>query len=123
METVISLLVLGAIYLVMYVMRSLSTTQGEDGGKPIFGEGFPTIEVLQPETGEKSGTPVATNPAQGVVTARKTGVAAARPLQIDPPVHNDNKNEPVKRGRLVSLNNKSDAKRAFIYSEIFNRKY
>ena len=28
-----------------------------------------------------------------------------------------------KQGKLVVLNSKSDAKRAFLYSEIFNRKY
>ena len=123
METVISLLVLGAIYLVMFVMRSLSTPQGEEGGKPVFGEGFPTIEVLQPETETKTvatGAPTVSAPAAPVVQKDRM---ANRLSHVDSSAQPAKKEEPVKHGRLVALNSKSDAKRAFIYSEIFNRKY
>lgn len=124
METIVSLLALGAIYLVSYVMKSLSaTSQDEEGAKPVFGEGFPTIEILQPGTEEKTGTLVSAKPIPDVVTARKTAAVTPRPLKVDSPVRNDGKEEPLKRGRLVALSNKSEAKRAFIYSEIFNRKY
>ena len=125
METVISLLVLGAIYLISYVMKSLSATQGEEGGKPILGEGFPTIEVLQPETETKATTPCVpkktTVPAPHVEAENRT---VTRLSQVDTKLQTLKKDEtPVKHERLVALNSKSDAKRAFIYSEIFNRKY
>ena len=43
MGSIVSILVVGAIYLVVYVVKSLGTAPGNDGGKP-FGESFPTIE-------------------------------------------------------------------------------
>lgn len=127
METVISLLVLGAIYLVSYVMKSLSASQSEEGGSPVFGDGFPTIEILQPETNERSEVSrpakISTVNAPEVGAVRRKDRVAARLAQTDSMVKTDEKEVPVKRGRLVALNSKTEAKRAFIYSEIFNRKY
>ena len=148
METVISLLVLGAIYLVSYVMKSLSASSGEEGGKSIFGEGFPTIEVLEPEH-EQEPEPkpvfeskpepkpepkveiprplavpkVYTMPKPQVKPAPAVERVATAVPQTSVQVHSFETEEPVKHKRLVALNSKSAAKRAFIYSEIFNRKY
>ena len=144
METIVSLLVLGAIYLVSYVMKSLSAPSGEEGGKSIFGEGFPTIEVLEPEhepelepkpVFESKPEPkleiprplavpkVYTMPKPQVKPAPAVERVAPAVPQTSVQVHSFETEEPVKHKRLVALNSKSDAKRAFIYSEIFNRKY
>ena len=120
MESIVSLLVLGAIYSVVYVVKNLG---GKDGGKP-FGESFPTIDVL--EQGMETTTPA----SQVVVPARS--VETQRPRN-DSAVHTSHPTatvtpakkvvEPARESRLVNLGNKSEAKRAFLYSEIFNRKY
>lgn len=124
METIISLLVLGAVYLISYVMKSLSASQGEEGGKPVFGEGFPTIEVLKPES---SASPVAPDAVATPIRRVEPAVTPKRVSTPLPQAENANKNlkneNCTKKERLVALKSKSDAKRAFIYSEIFDRKY
>ena len=124
METIIPLLVLGAVYLISYVMKSLSASQGEEDGKPVFGEGFPTIEILKPES---PASPVASD---AVATPIRRVEPAVTPKRVSTPLPQaenttqNSKNENcVKRERLVALKSKSAAKQAFIYSEIFNRKY
>ena len=118
------------------------------GGKSIFGEGFPTIEVLEPEH-EQEPEPkpvfeskpepkpepkveiprplavpkVYTMPKPQVKPAPAVERVAMAVPQTSVQVHSFETEEPVKHMRLVALNSKSDAKRAFIYSEIFNRKY
>lgn len=124
METIISLLVLGAVYLISYVMKSLSASQGEEGGKPVFGEGFPTIEVLKPES---PASPVASDTVATPIRRVEPAVTPKRVSTPLPQAENANKNlkneNCTKKERLVALKSKSDAKRAFIYSEIFDRKY
>ena len=124
METIISLLVLGAVYLISYVMKSLSASQGEEGGKPVFGEGFPTIEVLKPES---PASPVAPDAVATPIRRVEPAVTPKRVSTPLPQAENANKNlkneNCTKKERLVALKSKSDAKRAFIYSEIFDRKY
>ncbi len=125
MGSIVSILVVGAIYLVVYVVKSLGTAPGNDGGKP-FGESFPTIEILEPE---KAGHAPA--PASAVAApkrpARKPGPqrhSVQGPVQVAAPSAPKKENpEPGRKERLVKLGSKSDAKRAFLYSEIFNRKY
>lgn len=129
METVISLLVLGAVYSISYVIKGLSPKGTDDGGKPIFGEGFPTIDVLEPEPEPE---PYKQAPERPVVVPKPSAdvvkqrlKAVDRSLKTTAPVTPvpEKSDEPVRHKRLVALNNKSEAKRAFIYSEIFNRKY
>ena len=120
MGSIVSLLVLGAIYSVVFVVKNLG---GKEGGKP-FGESFPTIDVFEPESETAT-------PASQVVVPTRT-VETQRPCN-NSVVHTPNSTatttpanklaEPAREGRLVKLGNKSEAKRAFLYSEIFNRKY
>ena len=125
METIVSLLVLGAIFLITYVVKSLSTSQG-DGGKQVFGEGFPTIEILEPE--QKVSRPsvaprVSTIPTSHVERSPQFKKESAQSPRVASNIQLPKNEDPAKHGYSVALNNKSDAKRAFIYSEIFNRKY
>ena len=120
MESMLSLLLIGAIYSVVYVVKSLRTP-ADKGGAPVFGESFPTIEVLGPEL------PEATAVQQHPVVERHAAPAKPRTranepsLRVVAPAVQEEKQG--KRERLVKIGNKSEAKRAFLYSEIFNRKY
>ena len=119
MESIISLLVIGAIYSVVFVVKNLG---GKEGGKP-FGESFPTIDVLEPEN--ETATPA----SQVIVPADTVGKQKPRNKSTVQTQHTTTTTpankvaEPAREGRLVKLGCKSEAKRAFLYSEIFNRKY
>ena len=137
MGSLVSLLLLGAIYSIVYVVKTLRTTPEKDGGQ-LFGESFPTIEVLEPEQERESLFPVeppvaepAASPAATAATpkvrARHRGASVGRPSNSVQAMAQEKKDtglESVPRhGAAVKLNSKSEAKRAFLYSEIFNRKY
>ena len=134
MGSLVSLLLLGAIYSIVYVVKTLRTTPEKDGGQ-LFGESFPTIEVLEPEQERESVFPVEPSVAEPAaspaatpkVRARHRGASAGRPSNSVQAMAQEKKDtglESVPRhGAAVKLNSKSEAKRAFLYSEIFNRKY
>lgn len=134
MGSLISLLLLGAIYSIVYVVKTLRTTPEKDGGQ-LFGESFPTIEVLEPEQEKESVfpveppviQPVASPAATPKVKAPHRGASSRRPsnpVQTMAQEKRDTGLESVPRhGAAVKINSKSEAKRAFLYSEIFNRKY
>lgn len=125
MSSIVSILIFGAVYLVVYVVKSLGATPGNDGGKP-FGESFPSIEILEPERSEPvpAPTPTVVAPKR---PAREPGPqrhSVQKPARVAAPSEPEKESpEPVRRERLVKFGSKSDAKRAFLYSEIFNRKY
>lgn len=75
-----------------------------------FGEAFPQMEILPPEIPE---------PKKQTTRTKKVMSATVKDSA-------ENTTENIandKRGCKVALNCKSDAKKAFIYSEIFNKKY
>ena len=126
MGSLVSLLVLGAIYAVVYVVKNLAPSGGK--GAQLFGEEFPEVEVLEPQQQPQPQPEfVAAMPEKRPVKPKQKRGGASKPVSQPQPVHpveegKDDK-KPASEGRLVRLNNKSEAKRAFIYSEIFNRKY
>ena len=118
MGSIVAILVFGAIYSIVYVVKNIASPSN-GGGSQVFGENFPTVEILEPVPEE----PVKAEPAV-VPPALKTKAwqkkqAADRAPQTKSPVAQ----EPEKKERLVRLAGKTEAKRAFLYSEIFNRKY
>lgn len=74
---------------------------------------FPNIEVLEEEK-------VKPQPQQSVSFPKKTSVRKQEKAQPHSP---EQQKETPKQGKKINLNHKTEAKRAFIYSEIFNRKY
>ena len=127
MENIVAILVLGGILLLRYVARSLSVGKSNEKG-PVLGDEFPTIEVLQP--GETVAVdnfgPTRPAPAAKAVPKSKAQLAESagrRPNPTVAPQPEKPEEKKEKQGKLVVLNSKSDAKRAFLYSEIFNRKY
>lgn len=125
METIISLLLFGAIYSIVYVAKSLSGKPGGNGREPFFGEEFPTIEILEPEQEQPFAEPepILQPVAKSLPEPPKQ---RRKPVDRSPQTSAPSATKTIgveKKKRLVELNSKSDAKRAFIYSEIFNRKY
>ena len=120
MESMLSLLLIGAIYSVVYVVKSLRTP-ADKGGAPVFGESFPTIEVLGPERPDAAAVPQPPVAERHAAPAKPRTRANEPSLRVVAPVMQEEKQE--KRGRLAKISNRSEAKRAFLYSEIFNRKY
>lgn len=127
MENIVAILVLGGILLLRYVARSLSVGKSNEKG-PVLGDEFPTIEVLHP--GETiivdKVEPVRYAPAAKALPKSKAQLAESagrRPNPTVAPQPEKPEEKKEKQGKLVVLNSKSDAKRAFLYSEIFNRKY
>lgn len=129
MGSLVSLLLFGAIYAVVYVVKNLAPSGGKDA--KAFGEEFPEVEVLEPQPEFVAPKPEKTTGKRSSGTRQKRGGASKpvpqpqpqRPVEKKAADHGPDDEKPAAESRLVRLNNKSEAKRAFIYSEIFNRKY
>ena len=129
MGSLVSLLLFGAIYAVVYVVKNLAPSGGKDA--KAFGEEFPEVEVLEPQPEFVAPKPEKTTGKCSSGTRQKRGGASKsvpqpqpqRPVEKKAAAHGQDDEKPAAESRLVRLNNKSEAKRAFIYSEIFNRKY
>ena len=136
MGSLVSLLVLGAIYSIVYVVKNLGSSTGE--GKQVFGESFPEVEVLEPApvpefvapAPEKTSKKRSSRAKQKRVwngsasgTVPQPQPRPVQPVAAEIPIPEKSEGEAAAKERLVRLHGKSEAKRAFIYSEIFNRKY
>lgn len=136
MGSLVSLLLFGAIYAVVYVVKNLGSSTGD--GKQVFGESFPEVEVLEPApvpefvapAPEKTSKKRSSRAKQKRVwngsasgTVPQPQPRPVQPVAAEIPVPEKSEGEAAAKERLVRLHGKSEAKRAFIYSEIFNRKY
>lgn len=127
MGSLVSLLVLGAIYSIVYVVKKLSPPQ--DGGKQVFGEAFPEIEMPEPQPEYVAPARAAAPERHPSKPERKPRGASqpqpqpVRPVAADDEAFDKNDGKQTAGKPLVRLDNKSEAKKAFIYSEIFKRKY
>lgn len=127
MGSLISLLVLGAIYSIVYVVKRFSPPQ--DGGKQVFGEAFPEIEMPEPQpeyvarAREAAPERHPSKPERKPRGASQPQPQPVRPVAADDEAFDKNDGKQTAGKPLVHLGNKSEAKKAFIYSEIFKRKY
>lgn len=130
-ESIITVVVLVIVYSVSFIIKTLSK-KGAVIVKPLSKEPFPTIEVLEPSEGystiqESSAGTQQTVSAAGsrVSSAGSKQKIIARSAQRT--ISNVKETAPSvtkhKQGKGIAMKSLSDAKRAFIYSEIFNRKY
>lgn len=116
MEMVFVLVVV-AVYVVLFVVRSLGSKAADVKGTPILGDSFPTIEVYNERSEEYK------EKERVQVTAPK------RKEQVKPAKHVAVEKQPVtsapvvEEGKPFSLKKRSEARRAFIHAEIMNRKY
>lgn len=113
MEVVLSLVVIGIIYSVVFLVKSLLAKNPGVEAKPLMTEVFPEINMYEQQT-DADETPVSQKEKKNIKQA-----GLQKP--IEKPV--ETKIDEVVKHKRFSINNKSEAKQAFIYSEIFNRKY
>ena len=120
MESILSLVLLIAIYSGISIVKTLLS--GKDGveAKPLADEAFPEVELLEPDG------PV----GQPVVPERREPRSRSRSKDVHAGIDNEQSiaagQDPgrgAQNGKRFAFNNKSEAKRAVIYSEILNRKY
>ena len=115
-----------AIFLAISVIsgiRNASKTseRKQDAQQPqphTLDENFPEVEILESPIAYSSAT-VAPRPSSEKRRTGKGNVSAAnvtKPAESPAP-------PAAERGAKIAFKGKSDAKKAFIYSEIFNRKY
>ena len=111
-----------AAVVVVIVKTVNSTKTGKSEGKGVAGEVFPSVEPLEP-VAEPSAS--AKKPRKGVEQQKPAHRSASPSPAVQGEVSGANEPAPAgnaKKGRFA-IKDKSDAKRAVIYSEIFNRKY
>lgn len=119
MEGLFFIVIAAFVYSVYSVVKSFTSDDAGVDVKPITGEVFPTIDVFNTVVEE----PVVreNNRAKHKPVARKR-IDTDRPRTVVQQKEQPQE-EKAAGERLARFSNKSDAKRAFIYSEIFNRKY
>lgn len=110
----------------MYVLRNLSPSNKESAGEAqTFGDSFPDVEILEPDrdvavhvaASPKSRRKVSPDAASNATTTAAPKDKAVAAVEKEPVAPKGS------HTRAVPLSTKSEAKRAFLYSEIFNRKY
>ena len=127
MGSLVSLLLFGAIYAVVYVVKNLAPSGGKDA--KVFGEAFPEIEMPEPQPEYVAPARDAAPEGRSSKPERKRRGASqpqpqpVRPVAAEEAAFDKNEEKQATGERFVRLGNKSEAKKAFIYSEIFKRKY
>lgn len=133
MEDIFPLLAVAIIYAVTYVLK-----KSFSNGDQELGEAFPPIEVLG--SGEETDVPDAGDTAVSSDTGRAPTSSHQRSTAPDRETRRTDEGRRVtedadnvahavhaahaeNREKRFSIKGKSEAKRAFIYSEIFGRKY
>ena len=133
MENIFPLLAVAIIYAVTYVLK-----KSFSNGDQELGEAFPPIEVLG--SGEETDVPDAGDSAVSSDTGRAPTSSHQRSTAPDRGTRRTDEGRRVtedadnvahavhaahaeNREKRFSIKGKSEAKRAFIYSEIFGRKY
>ena len=133
MEDIFPLLAVAIIYAVTYVLK-----KSFSNGDQELGEAFPPIEVLG--SGEETDVPDAGDTAVPSDTGRAPTSSHQRSTAPDRETRRTDEGHRVtedadnvahavyaahaeNREKRFSIKGKSEAKRAFIYSEIFGRKY
>ena len=121
MDSIISLVIFAGIYAIVYVIKAAFAGKAGVEVEPMMdeeysGEEYQAVEYeesepyVEPVVKPKKVTKVKKNVSnEGVRTTM------AAPVQQEAPVK--------EKKERISLKDASDAKRAFIYSEVFNRKY
>lgn len=110
------LIVLIIGYSVIFVVKSLVSNHDDVKGTPVTGEVFPKIDIFN--QADSLNIPQETEAFKPKAKKNTTRDNSHKTV-LTTPDSVENKNE--KTG--ISLKSRSEAKRAFIHAEIFNRKY
>ena len=111
---VLIFMVIIAIAIVQQITKAKKET-GTPSPREVLTDMFPTIEETEEEEQTISPRPIKRAP-------RPIRKKKEKPLSA--PIANENtRHTPSDEKKRIALNTREEARRAFIYSEIFNRKY
>ncbi|MBO7231107.1 MAG: hypothetical protein J6V20_06860 [Bacteroidaceae bacterium] len=111
------ILILVAVYVVVFVVKTLSSKADDVKGTPVMGDVFPKIEVYNESVNEYKPK----EPVQQAVSRKKEPLRPARRVVVEKQPETTEK--VADEDKSISLKKKSEARRAFIHAEILNRKY
>ncbi|MBO7301342.1 MAG: hypothetical protein J6U58_01375 [Bacteroidaceae bacterium] len=113
MEVVLSLVTIGIIYSVVSLVKSLASKNPGVDARPMITEVFPEIKNYEQP------------PVHNDLPASRKERVAIKPSPQAKPVEKPAEKPVVEevKCKKFAISGKADAKRAFVYSEIFNRKY
>lgn len=116
MEEIVQILIFVAAMVIAVVGKSSKSKKQTATPSPedVLKEAFPDTEYLQPE--EKASQPQPIRPIKAKRTSLKVRTPRVEPQQAPLVV-------PQKQTDKIKLSTRAEARKAFIYSEIFNRKY
>ena len=126
MDGLYSLIVMAVIYIAAQAFKKVFAD------RQVLDEAFPQVEVLEPEEPEEQPAAVnnvtATQVERRPMSPRRPTAAPASSTRANVEGHRvtadvDSANAVEGRERRITIKGKSEARRAFIYSEIFGRKY
>ena len=119
MEDIIQILVFAGIMIFTAIVKSLKASEKQETSSPkeVLKDLFPDV-MENPE--EVEAVPVILTPHSEPVTQQTKVIEEVHPI---PPVSPIIPVPNLKKDKDIRFRTKQDARRAFIYSEIFNRKY
>ena len=122
MTQLIGFLIAIGAYSIYLVIKSLNTNHSDVKGTTVGGEVFPTIKMYTPDekTYEEYIKTPDTNTTAKAATKKSSSERKKETKTITPLHSVGTENENISK---ITLKNRSEAKRAFIHAEIFNRKY
>ncbi|MBO5806613.1 MAG: hypothetical protein J6Q98_00255 [Bacteroidaceae bacterium] len=119
MESIIAIVILGIVYSIVFTLRSAMSKNADVKARPVMQEAFPQIEILESEEPADNVTPTVVEQTPVGKAASRGTISVNRPLAVS-----ETSLIPFQgKEKRFRLKGKTEAKRAFIYSEIFNRKY
>lgn len=130
MELILLFVILGFGYSAFYVVKGFVSAPDSSKDSPVLNDGFPSIDLLEPaEENKQPAMPetVSTLPAMRKTAqergSKRTVQEKQRRTTAGGPSAVQAEGNGEKRKENIKFSNKSEAKRAIIYHEIFNRKY
>ena len=117
MDSIISLVIFAGIYAIVYVIKAAFAGKAGVEVEPVTDEEYSGEEYQPVEYEEPVAKPKKVTKSKSKKNVLNEGVrtTTAVPVQHEAPVK--------EKKERISLKDTSEAKRAFIYSEVFNRKY
>ena len=121
METLVSLVVFGVVYFLIYVVKKMIPKGQGAGLVNDMGEVFQQTDMPEPENVAPVVTKTVSENSRKKPLLYGEGEAAGNTEHRS--TSDSSAESELPKGKRFSIGNRSEAKRAFIYSEIFNRKY
>lgn len=124
MDILIGIVIVAVVY-IFSLMRKLSSTETDEEALPrgVMGEAFPTVETYKMEPQPFTTQRNSRSKSKGQLRKKKSVQATIIPPPVDTAAQLVEEDTAASKKESFAIKSKSDAKRAIIYSEIFNRKY